>query len=376
MISLDKLRKALAAQGLILRGGFNPEDGDDAPTGAATILLVGNAGPAMWSAFAAVRVAEPDPLNSWTRRVVGPIAKRFGATATYPFDGPPYRPFLRWAQRSENLHQSPLGMLIHPEYGLWHAWRAALCFPQRFDLPARESAPSPCERCEARPCLSACPVSAFSSNGYDTAACSAWMRGTEGADCRNGGCRARHACPVGGAFRYVRDQATLHMASFLDGQPDAGLRLRAYRETDAGVLARLFHDSVHRAAPDYTPDQRRAWSPAPPDAEVFHTRLAAGLTAVAECGGVPCGFATLLESGHIDMFYCHADRQGQGVGKLLYRRLEGAARQRGDASLTTDASITARPFFERMGFAVTARQTVTRNDVELTNFAMAKKLTP
>ena len=47
--------------------------------------------------------------------------------------------------------------------------------------------------------------------------------------------------------------AARDMAAFLGGQADSGLRLRAYRWKDAEALARLFHDSVHRAAAaDYT----------------------------------------------------------------------------------------------------------------------------
>ncbi len=110
----------------------------------------------------------PNPLDRWTRRVVDPIADGLGARAAYPF-GEPRWPFQRWALRAETLHPSPLGILIHDEYGLWHAWRAALLFAERLDLPPRSDAPSPCESCAEKPCLSACPVGAFSRSGYDVA---------------------------------------------------------------------------------------------------------------------------------------------------------------------------------------------------------------
>ena len=60
-MSLDAIRDALARQGLILRGGFHPGEGDGAPPETGTILLVGNAGPAMWQAFSPARPAGPDP---------------------------------------------------------------------------------------------------------------------------------------------------------------------------------------------------------------------------------------------------------------------------------------------------------------------------
>jgi hypothetical protein len=175
-------------------------------------LLVGNAGAAMWDAFASHIDQKPDPLNRWTVSVVEPIAQQFGGRALYPF-GEPHWPFQRWAQRADTLFSSPLGLLIHPEYGLWHAYRAALAFPDLLPLPARSEAPNPCAACAAKPCLSACPAGAFSEAGYDVPACAAHLASAE-ADCPTLGCRARDACPVGKEWRYPDAQIRFHMAAF------------------------------------------------------------------------------------------------------------------------------------------------------------------
>jgi putative acetyltransferase len=42
--------------------------------------------------------------------------------------------------------------------------------------------------------------------------------------------------------------------------------------------------------------------------------------------------------------------------------------------MVTQASITARPFFEDQGFRVVKRNGIERAGVELTNFTMAKRL--
>lgn len=206
------LRQALWVSGLLLRGGFHPEPGEPELDGAGTVLLVGNAGGAMWGAFEAHIDGAPDPLNRWTAGVIEPIAARFGARALYPF-GEPCWPFQRWAERSEVLHASPLGLLIHPEYGLWHAYRAALLFVERLPLPSPRAAPSPCESCAEKPCLSACPVAAFSGAGYDVSACAAHIRRPD-ATCVGRGCHAREACPVGRAWRYPAEQIRFHMKAF------------------------------------------------------------------------------------------------------------------------------------------------------------------
>jgi hypothetical protein len=210
---LSDLARTLAASGLILRGGFHPErDEHGASEGAATVLLVGNAGPAMWQAFAPHIDGDPHPLDGWTRRVVDPIADEFGARAVYPF-GPGAPPFQRWALRADMVHSSPLGILIHPEYGLWHAYRAALLFEAKLPLPPRSDAPSPCHSCVDTPCLAACPVGAFTGSRYDVPACAAHL-GSPEATCATVGCHARNACPVGAEWRSPDAQIRFHMAAF------------------------------------------------------------------------------------------------------------------------------------------------------------------
>jgi len=73
----------------------------------------------------------------------------------------------------------------------------------------------------AKPCLSACPVDAFSGTSYDVAACAAHIGSTAGEDCMAGGCLARRACPVGQAFAYGPAQAQFHMRAFLAARQKA-----------------------------------------------------------------------------------------------------------------------------------------------------------
>lgn len=225
---LQPLADAVATHGLMLRGGFHPDAADGVPPlddgrAAGTVLLVGNAGPAMWRAFAETRDrTSPHPLDRWTRRVMTEVATAHGATALFPFDGPPYLPFQRWAMRAEPVAPSPLGMLIHPDYGLWHAYRGVLSFAERLVLPPLDRRPSPCVSCADRPCLKTCPVDAFTAAGYDVAACRGHIAGPAGADCMAEGCRARRACPIGAAYRYGPDHAAFHMRAFRDSDRRRG----------------------------------------------------------------------------------------------------------------------------------------------------------
>jgi hypothetical protein len=218
----DELARRAAALGLALRGGFHPQPGDlgpdlAVPEPAATLVLLGFTGSLQWAAYAGSAEATdggPDPLDRWSQRVVGMLAREFGARDYYP-SGTPRLPFQRLGARCEPLHPSPIGLSIHPRFGLWHAYRGALLFATRIEVPPVAAAASPCEACAARPCLSACPVGAFRPGQYDVTACVRHVKSEQGRDCRDHGCRARRACPVGTEFSYSGAQARFHMRAFL-----------------------------------------------------------------------------------------------------------------------------------------------------------------
>ncbi len=204
--------------GLVPRGAFHLADDERAGALAEvrTIVLVGVAGRSGWGAFAASGEAcdmAEQPLDRWSRRVIDGLGRDLGAPALYPFDGPPHFPFQQWARRAEPVHASPLGLLVHPTYGLWHSYRGALAFRETLDIPAVEATPNPCETCRGRPCLNACPVGAFVVGGYDVPACATHLR-SAAADCMDRGCRARRACPVGAGHVPGAEQASFAMRAF------------------------------------------------------------------------------------------------------------------------------------------------------------------
>jgi hypothetical protein len=212
-MSIAALDTALSAEGLTRLGGFHPDPADDLP-GTGTLVLVGPAQD-FWRHFGAApeRVdGAPDPLDRWSARVLGAIARAQGARALFPFGGPPWRPFVTWARRSGWAHVSPVGLLVHPEAGLWLSFRGALAFATRLDLPPPP--PNPCDSCTARPCLSACPVGALGPAGYDTAACHGFLDSPPGGTCMAGGCQVRAACPVSRGWHRDPAQSAFHMEAF------------------------------------------------------------------------------------------------------------------------------------------------------------------
>lgn len=186
-----------------------------APEGGETVLLLGPREPGFWPVFTTspeYRDGAPDPMDRWSKRVIGALAKAWGGVAVFPSDGPPYPPFISWALDSGQAWPSPVGMLVHARQGLWMSLRGAVRVPGAGTLP--DAGASPCTACAGQPCRNACPVAALSPDGYDVAACKGHLDRPEGRDCRDQGCAARRACPVASAYGRTEAQSRFHMRAF------------------------------------------------------------------------------------------------------------------------------------------------------------------
>ena len=156
---------------------------------------------------------------------------------------------------------------------------------------------------------------------------------------------------------------------------DVGVRvLRGYEEADVRLLWELFYETVHTVnARDYTREQLDAWAPEHADLSGWNRRFLASDTVVMEECGIIIGFGNMEPDGYLDMLYVHKDRQGQGIGEELVRRLEEDAFGRGARRFFVCASLTARPFFEKMGYRAVEENRVTRGEVSLSNWRMEKE---
>jgi putative acetyltransferase len=151
--------------------------------------------------------------------------------------------------------------------------------------------------------------------------------------------------------------------------------VRRYRPSDLAGLIALFRDTVRRInGRDYSQEQVLAWAPDEIDARRWTHRFDNKAVWVADLEGAPVGFVDVARDGLIDMLYVHADHQGRGIASLLLRTVEASARTHGLLRLFTEASITARPFFEHRGFRVIAPQRVMRWAQEFLNYRMDKAL--
>lgn len=154
------------------------------------------------------------------------------------------------------------------------------------------------------------------------------------------------------------------------------LTLRDFRPEDATAVAQVFFDAVHLGTgAHYTPEQQTAWAGAAPRPPVvWADRLSGQLCKLALQQGAVIGFMSLEPRGRIDLAYVAPQVAGRGVAWRLYQALEAEARRRDLTALHTEASLSARSFFERQGWQVEAAQEVVRNGIALRNFRMSKPL--
>ncbi len=208
---LKPIRAAALDHGLEIYGIVHP-DVDDYSKAASLALL----GPSaqFWTVFSASDIYQdglPDPIDRWSTRAVSAIAEELDAKPIFPFGGPPYAPFMKWALQSGRAWHSPVSMLVHEMTGLMVSYRGALAFSERLDIAAR-CYENPCDTCADKPCQTACPIDAIDEAGYNVIACHEYLETGAGSDCLDNGCQVRRACPASVPQR--AEQAALHMRAF------------------------------------------------------------------------------------------------------------------------------------------------------------------
>lgn len=153
------------------------------------------------------------------------------------------------------------------------------------------------------------------------------------------------------------------------------MQVRLFEPQDAEQIARLFHETVRQVnIRDYSVNQVNAWAPDDLYFRDWVKVCSNRFTYVADDQGVIAGFGELEPNGHIDCFYCHKNYQRCGVGSQIYRAIETKASELSLKRLFVEVSITAKPFFQHVGFTVVNEQRVSRRGETFVNYVMEKLL--
>jgi len=161
--------------------------------------------------------------------------------------------------------------------------------------------------------------------------------------------------------------------------PAQSVVIRTYRG-DADGTYRCFRAAIiGTASADYDATQIAAWagpSTSPgtlgdADLEAWDAKRRSAHTFLAVVDGTIAGFSDFRDDAVLDMLFVRPEFGGRGVARQLVETVQREAVAAGFTSLTTFASRTARPAFERLGFTVVAeRPDNTVRGVVVPNYAM------
>jgi len=149
--------------------------------------------------------------------------------------------------------------------------------------------------------------------------------------------------------------------------------IRDYVESDADALWGIFFNTIRNInRRDYTQAQVEVWAPDSVKSEDWLKRMNGLSPFVAEIEGVIVGYTDLQSDGLIDHFFVHHEYQGKGVGRALMNHVLTLGNSRGVARYYSEVSITARPFYEHLGFSVVQEKVVDLSGQKLRYFLMEK----
>ncbi|MDZ4992610.1 GNAT family N-acetyltransferase [Clostridium perfringens] len=151
--------------------------------------------------------------------------------------------------------------------------------------------------------------------------------------------------------------------------------IRNYRPEDCKEITKLFYETVHTVnKKDYTESQLNVWATENIDLELWNKLFIKNFTLVVCIDDIIVGFGDISDTGYLDRLYVHKDYQHKGIATKIVNCLEKHVKKLGVNTINTEASITAKKFFESKGYIVIRSQLVKRQDEFLKNFLMEKKI--
>jgi putative acetyltransferase len=153
------------------------------------------------------------------------------------------------------------------------------------------------------------------------------------------------------------------------------VNLRPFQPGDLEQVIGVYRDAIRTlAAPYYTMAELCAWAPEHMDADKWRQRLASVRAVVAVEGGIVAGFLTYDLGGHIDLLFILPAFARRGLATRLYLHAEAELHKVAVATVFTEASLAARPFFARQGFEVDAEEFSECRGQKLRRFRMSKRI--
>ena len=156
----------------------------------------------------------------------------------------------------------------------------------------------------------------------------------------------------------------------------ANFIIRAALQSDAVELKKLFQNTVLAInRRDYSQAEVEDWASCGDDLSNIENMIKTHyfIVAVNQQSEI-VGFSSITPQGYLHSMFVHKDFQGEGIATILLNEIEQYAITNGIIRITSEVSLTARPFFEKKGYIVEEEQKRKANQLSLTNFWMAKQV--
>jgi putative acetyltransferase len=151
--------------------------------------------------------------------------------------------------------------------------------------------------------------------------------------------------------------------------------IKIAQESDIPNIAKLFYETIQTInIKDYTQEEIDDWSSWYSDTDKWKQKINEQFFILAQLNNELVGFGSLAKDGYLDYMFVHKEHQRKGIAKKLYNKIEEKAHEKKNHIIYSEVSITAKSFFESLGFEIEKPQKKKSKNKELTNFKMRKLL--
>jgi putative acetyltransferase len=144
---------------------------------------------------------------------------------------------------------------------------------------------------------------------------------------------------------------------------------------DIPVLKKLFTETVLEVnRKDYSEEQTKDWASCGTELSKWENRLIQFNHYIYLKGTETVGFVAFNQQGFINSMFVSKDYQRSGIAQSLMNFTLQECKKNQVIKLTSEVSITAKPFFEKNGFVVIQKQNAKANQLTLVNYLMQLNL--
>ncbi len=174
----------------------------------------------------------------------------------------------------------------------------------------------------------------------------------------------------------IEDGVQLKDMVYLKYMMNKSFSIRVAQQSDAIELKDLFQNTVRTINKrNYSQEEVEDWASCGNDISRIEDMINTHYFIIAVNQKLQIvGFSSITPKGYLHNMFVHKDFQGKGVASVLLNEIERFAAVMGIKRITSEVSLTARPFFEKRGFVVEKEQKRKANKFFLTNFVMTKEL--